>query len=90
MAQSVHDDSAPLRNHSYPERERRTGIKLALDVWYEAWDRTGGEEAGAAKLGDVVGVAGAATVREGTRTNHGARHGTETVEGTGPPPRPGL
>ena len=90
MAQSVHDDSAPLRNHSYPERERRTGIKLALDVWYEAWGRTGGEEAGAARLGGVVGVAGAATVREGTRTDHGVRYGTETAEGTGPPPYPGL
>ena len=90
MAQSVHDDSASLRNHSYPERERRTGIKLALDVWYEAWDRTGGEEAGAAKLGDVVGVAEAAAVREGIRTEYGVQHGTEAAVGTGPPPCPGF
>ena len=59
MAHLVHDSAAFARNHSYPERERRSGLKLALDLWYEAWGRTWDREvAGKAGYGEAPSVAG--------------------------------
>lgn len=83
MTQSVHDRPASLRNHSYPGR--RLDLKLALDVWYEAWGRTGEREiVGATGHGDAAIVA-EPVVHDGTHPGGGVRDPREVAGDVGPP-----
>lgn len=63
-------------------------MKLALDVWYEAWDRIEGGAARAVDLGEAVGPPEAA--RNGALREPGGVCGREPV-GDGPTsPHPGI
>ena len=85
MTRFVHDRSTFLRDHWYPERERRLGMKLALDIWYEAWGRNGDRNsAGAAGLGEAASVGGAA-LHDGSRRDRGGCHRGEIVGDVSPP-----
>jgi hypothetical protein len=90
MAQSVHDESVFLRDHSYPGRERRPGMKLALDVWYEAWGRTGDRDAAGAVGHGEARLAARTVVSDGARRDRVGRHRREAAGDVSPPPFTGL
>lgn len=63
-------------------------MKLALDVWYEAWGRTGEREvAGATGHGEARVVE--KVFRDGTRGDRGGLHWGEVAGDIGPPPYAG-
>ncbi len=63
-------------------------MKLALDVWYEAWDRIEGGAARTVDLGEAVGPPEAA--RNAALREPGGVHGREPVGDVGPSPYPGF
>ena len=65
-------------------------MKLALDIWYEAWSRAEGEDARAALHGEAAGSAEALTISDGARRERGGRWGTDTLGNVGPPTYSGL
>lgn len=62
-------------------------MKLALDVWYEAWSRTEGDDAGGGDRGEAVA---AEVRREVVRRDGGCRHRMDAGRDLGQPIYLGL
>lgn len=64
-------------------------MKLALDVWYEAWGRAGDRDAAGAVGRDEARLAAGTVVSDGARRDRIGRPRREAAGDVGPPPLDG-